>query len=284
MGKPVAEATAELKNDGLNTSVVDQISTDAPGTVISTDPSPGTLVKKGDTITLHKAVVAPAAKVQVPAGITNTSLSEAEATLRGVGLAYTVVNRTNNATKGTVLSTNPTSGTTVKVGSSVTLTVSAGPADVQVPSVIGQTQLEAGTLLGNDGLNAVDRDTPVVDAVRSRIGHLVDTRPGRLGAAGQLGHHRGLHRAAADDHDDTTADDHEPEHHHPEQYDHHQPGGRGQQPVRPGVGPRSGRSLSAGRKGLRPRSSRAGSARWGSGATRGGTGRPPRPAPGVGGP
>jgi serine/threonine-protein kinase len=133
---------------------VNQISTDAPGTVISTDPSPGALVKKGDTITLHKAVAAPVAKVQVPAGITNTSVSEAEATLRGVGLTYTVVNRTNNATKGTVLSTNPTSGTTVKVGSSVTLTVSAGPADVQVPSVIGQTELAAGNLLGSVGLNA----------------------------------------------------------------------------------------------------------------------------------
>jgi serine/threonine-protein kinase len=154
VGKPVAEATAELKNDGLNTSIVNQISTDAPGTVISTDPSPGALVKKGDTITLHKAVAAPVAKVQVPAGITNTSVSEAEATLRGVGLTYTVVNRTNNATKGTVLSTNPTSGTTVKVGSSVTLTVSAGPADVQVPSVIGQTELAAGNLLGSVGLNA----------------------------------------------------------------------------------------------------------------------------------
>ena len=155
VGKQVPEATAELKNDGLNTAIVDQISTDAVGTVISTDPSPGTLVKKGDTITLHKAVLAPVAKIQVPAGITNTSLPEAEATLRGVGLTYTVVNRTNNATKGTVLSTSPTSGTTVKVGSSVTLTVSAGPADVQVPSVIGQTQVQAGVLLANQGLNPV---------------------------------------------------------------------------------------------------------------------------------
>ena len=31
-----------------------QISTDAPGTVISTDPAGSALVKKGDTVTLHR--------------------------------------------------------------------------------------------------------------------------------------------------------------------------------------------------------------------------------------
>jgi beta-lactam-binding protein with PASTA domain/tRNA A-37 threonylcarbamoyl transferase component Bud32 len=154
VGKPVAQATVQLKNDGLDITTTQQISNDAPGTVLSTDPSPGTLVKKGDTIDLHVAEKAPVAKTQVPGGLINSTQTEAEATLRQAGLAYTVVNRTNNATQGTVLSTSPTSGTTVKVGSSVTLIVSSGPSNVVVPSVIGQTQINAGVTLGNKGLNA----------------------------------------------------------------------------------------------------------------------------------
>jgi eukaryotic-like serine/threonine-protein kinase len=153
VGKPVAQATIQLKNDGLDVTTTQQISNDNPGTVLSTDPSPGTLVKKGDTVDLHVAEKAPVAKVQVPAGIVNSPLSSAEAALREAGLAYTVVNRTNNATKNTVLATSPTSGTTVKVGSSVTLTVSGGPSNVVVPSVIGLQQGVAGNTLGNATLN-----------------------------------------------------------------------------------------------------------------------------------
>jgi beta-lactam-binding protein with PASTA domain/tRNA A-37 threonylcarbamoyl transferase component Bud32 len=154
VGKPVAQATVQLKNDGLDVTTTKQISNDNPGTVLSTDPSPGTLVKKGDTVDLHVAEKAPVAKVQVPGGLVNSSQSAAEATLRQAGLAYTIVTRTNNATQGTVLSTSPTSGTTVKVGSSVTLQVSGGPANVVVPSVIGQSQIAAGVTLGNKDLNA----------------------------------------------------------------------------------------------------------------------------------
>ena len=154
VGKPVAQATVQLKNDGLDVTTTQQISNDSPGTVLSTDPSPGTLVKKGDTVDLHVAEKAPVAKTQVPAGIVNTSVSAAEATLRQAGLAYTVVNRTNNASQGTVLSSSPTSGTTVKVGSTVTLYVSSGPSNVVVPSVIGQSQISAGVTLGNKDLNA----------------------------------------------------------------------------------------------------------------------------------
>ena len=60
--------------------------------------------------------------------------------------------RTNPAADGTVLSSDPTSGVSVPQGSSVTLTVSSGPANVPVPSVIGQQQGQAGNTLGQAGL------------------------------------------------------------------------------------------------------------------------------------
>ena len=68
-GQPVAQATTTLKNDGLVVKVSDQVSTDTPGTVISTDPAAKSLVKKGDTVTLNVAMPAPISKVTVPSGL-----------------------------------------------------------------------------------------------------------------------------------------------------------------------------------------------------------------------
>ena len=149
-GQPVGQATTKLTQDGLVVKNTAQISTDAPGTVISTNPAGGALVKKGDTVTLTVAAVA---KVAVPQGITNTTLSNAQSILTAAGLTSTVNNVSNNAAQGTVLNASPQSGTQVAKGSSVTLTVSSGPSNVRVPSLIGLSQVAASNLLGQNGLN-----------------------------------------------------------------------------------------------------------------------------------
>ncbi len=153
VGQQQAVATATLSGDGLQVVSVKQVSSDAPGTVISTNPAGGSLVKKGDTVTMKVAKVAPPQQVTVPDGLTNTTQSNAEAILQSAGLQSTVVHRTSTAQPGTVLSTNPTSGTTVNAGAMVTLTVSSGPANVTVPSLVGLSQLAAGQTLGNEGLS-----------------------------------------------------------------------------------------------------------------------------------
>jgi serine/threonine-protein kinase len=149
-GQPVGQATTKLTQDGLVVKNTAQISTDAPGTVISSNPAGGALVKKGDTVTLTVAAVA---KVAVPQGITNTTLSNAQSILTAAGLTSTVNNVSNNAAQGTVLNASPQSGTQVAKGSSVTLTVSSGPSNVRVPSLIGLSQVAASNLLGQNGLN-----------------------------------------------------------------------------------------------------------------------------------
>ncbi len=149
-GQPVGQATAKLTQDGLVVKNTVEISTDTPGTVISSDPAGGTLVKKGDTVTLTVAAVE---KVTVPSGITNTSLANAQSRLAAAGLTSTVTNVPNNVAQGTVLSASPQPGTRVPKDSSVTLTVSSGPADVRVPSLLGLSQPAAGNLLGQAGLN-----------------------------------------------------------------------------------------------------------------------------------
>jgi len=153
VGQQAPVATATLRADGLNVKQVQQVSNAPVGQVISTDPTANSLVKKGDTVTLRVAQAAPPIQVTVPDGLTNTTQANAVAILQSAGLQSTVVYRTSTAPKGTVLSTNPASGTKVNQGSTVTLTVSSGPANVTVPSLAGLTQGAAGQALGAAGLN-----------------------------------------------------------------------------------------------------------------------------------
>jgi beta-lactam-binding protein with PASTA domain/tRNA A-37 threonylcarbamoyl transferase component Bud32 len=176
VSKQVVPATAILKNDGLVVVRSNQVSSDAPGTVITTDPAPNALVKKGDTVTLKVAVAAPVQKVTVPAGITNTTLTQAQSVLRSAGLASTVNYVVNNVVKGTVLSSDPTSGTSVPQGSSVTLTVSGGPANVNVPALIGQTQIQAGALLQGAGLTVGNVSTQ--SSTQFGAGQIISSNPG----------------------------------------------------------------------------------------------------------
>ncbi len=153
VGEPVAQATTKLQTDGLTVQTTYQQSSTTPGNVLATNPAPGSLVQKGDTVTLRVAKAPPVAKVTVPEGITNTTLSAARAALQAVGLNASVNYVANNASAGTVLGANPSPGTRVDQGSTVALTVSSGPANVTVPSLIGLDQVSAGNLLGQKGLN-----------------------------------------------------------------------------------------------------------------------------------
>ncbi len=153
VGQQVFPATAALRSDGLKVNQHNEISQDAPGIVLASDPRQGSLVKKGDTVTLDVAVAPPPKKVSVPAGLVGSSLTSAQALLQQAGLNSSVKYVVNNAAKGTVLGAAPGAGTTVNQGTTVVLTVSSGPANVTVPSVAGQTQAGAGATLGNAGLN-----------------------------------------------------------------------------------------------------------------------------------
>jgi eukaryotic-like serine/threonine-protein kinase len=168
VGEPVAEATTKLKGDGLVVDTSNQVSNDAAGTVISTAPTPGSLVKKGQTVTLSVAVPAPVTKVDVPSGLIGATQSQAQSILQGKGLNSTVVYRTSTSvSKGVVISANPSSGSRVAQGSSVTLTVSSGVANVPVPSLIGLTQNQAYTTIQQAGLsvgNVTSQTSPTVPA------------------------------------------------------------------------------------------------------------------------
>jgi serine/threonine-protein kinase len=177
VGKTQAQATTTLKGDGLTVSSTNQATTQyAPGTVLKTDPSAGALVKSGNNVTLTVASALPVAKVTVPAGITNTDVNTAEGILTQAGLQFTVKNTPNNAQQGLVLSADPSSGTSVNKGSTVTLTVSSGPNSVTVPSVAGLSQIAAGNLIGNRGLSVTGTTTQ--SSSQYQAGVVIGSDPG----------------------------------------------------------------------------------------------------------
>jgi serine/threonine-protein kinase len=172
----VATATTKLETDGLVVQITHQDSTSTPGTVLSTDPAGNSLVKKGDTVTLHVAQPAPVKKVPVPNGLVGSTTSQAQSILQSDGLTGTVVDKASNSiSKGIVISTTPNSGSNVAIGGSVTLYVSSGPANVNVPSLIGLSSVAAGAQLTQAGLqvgsiNQVSSNQPA--------GTVIDQNPG----------------------------------------------------------------------------------------------------------
>jgi serine/threonine-protein kinase len=183
-GQTVQQATSRLEADGLVVATSQQVSTQPIGTVLSTNPPANTLVKKGDTVTLSVAKAASAVKVAVPQGLTGTTSQNATAILQAAGLNATTVSATSaTVQKDYVISTNPTSGTQVDKNSTITLTVSSGPANVTVPSVVGLTQGPAGATLGQANLtigsiNQVASNQPAGLVINQNPGAGAQVAPG----------------------------------------------------------------------------------------------------------
>ena len=83
-------------------------------------------------------------------------LTEAVATttITGAGLTLGTVTNQSSATvpAGDVISQNPVAGASVAAGSAVNIVVSTGPAQVNVPNVVGLTQAIATTTITGAGL------------------------------------------------------------------------------------------------------------------------------------
>jgi serine/threonine-protein kinase len=73
--------------------------------------------------------------VTIPANVVGMDQAAAQTELQTLGLKVQSQQHTNNAPPGQVYGTDPKPGTSVKSGSTVTLLVSSGPPQVQVPDV-----------------------------------------------------------------------------------------------------------------------------------------------------
>ena len=147
VGQPVAQAKQEVQRAGLVPVVVNVPSSDKVGIVVSSNPQFGTKVAPHSKVTLR--VSAGPKKITIP-NVVGQSEGQAQSTLQGLGLNVTTkTDPTSTLAQGKVAKTNPPGGTQVKQGSTVTLFVSGGGA--QVPSVIGDPKSTAESILSNAG-------------------------------------------------------------------------------------------------------------------------------------
>ncbi len=123
------------------------------GEVVDQDPQPNSQVTSDTEIVLFVST-GPAAR-PVP-NVVGKSLAEASNLL---GQAGFTVNQESEASStvasGLVIRTSPAAGTSAAKGASVTVVVSTGPADVEVPSLVGLMQNSATNAITSRGLKAV---------------------------------------------------------------------------------------------------------------------------------
>lgn len=128
-GQKQEDAVAALNGLKLGSNIQQQETADAePGTVIAQDRSG--IIPQQTVITL--TVAAAPTTVQIPSDVVGKSEEDATAQLRGLGLevqSQEASGQFSDAQPGEVVSTSPSPGSTVQIGSTVTLNVYAGPSD-----------------------------------------------------------------------------------------------------------------------------------------------------------
>ena len=154
-GMTVEQAEAALANAKLKGKAGDSEASDSVdvGKVCRQNVEAGTNAKAGDTVTYYLS--SGPESVVVP-NVVGDSESSARSTLEGKG--FTVKSTTENSdsvASGTVIRTSPGNGETAAKGATVTIVVSAGPADkrIDVPYVVGESYSEAKYDLVNAGFN-----------------------------------------------------------------------------------------------------------------------------------
>lgn len=149
--KNVDEATKQLKADGFEVRITRETNDKAEDTVISQDPAAQASVPRGSTIRL---TVSDGPEPTSLPNVVSQTFEQAQSRLTALGLK---VNRTSapseSIDEGKVISQNPSSGSRVVKGDTITLTVSTGRQKVQIPDLEGFTREAAVRELNDDGLN-----------------------------------------------------------------------------------------------------------------------------------
>ena len=148
-GQTSEEAMRTLSSYGLNGQEGDSTFSDSvkEGCVASQDQPAGSSLNKGDTVVFHLSKGAE--NVSVP-NVVGATVSNAENSLKNAGFKVNTSYRYSSSTpEGRVISQDP-SGTAPK-GSTVTIAISNGPEEAQVPDVSGESEADATSTLKNAG-------------------------------------------------------------------------------------------------------------------------------------
>ncbi len=174
-GKSQSDAEKELEDAGFTTSVQTETSSDVDsGLVISTDPAGGEMARRGSEVTVN--VSSGVEQVKVPA-VVGMTLNAARQQLSAAGLDLSSGRKASDRPKNEVIGQSPDAGTTVDPGSTVSLSVSSGPAEtrVPVPPLVGLTQADAESQLSSAGLVASVQTQST--SIQPQDGRVIDQSP-----------------------------------------------------------------------------------------------------------
>ena len=178
VGQSQAQATSTLRGQGLAVTTSSTSSCDATdnGNVVTQNPPAGTSVSAGASVSI--GICAATVKTVVVANVVGQSQAQATSTLRGQGLAVTTSSTSScDATdNGNVVTQAPLSGTSVSVGTAVTISICAATVKtVVVANVVGQSQTVATSTLRGQGLAVTTSSTSSCDATDN--GNVVTQAP-----------------------------------------------------------------------------------------------------------
>ena len=158
LGKTEADAVSTLTNAGLKANVFSVHSNKPPNTVTGQDPPSGAQVVKGSRVRIN--VSSGPAPVSVPY-VVGQQYDAAAAQLQSAGFAVGRKNVESQQPKGQVVAQEP-SGTAAP-GSTITLSVSKGPKQTQVPDVTNQDEASAKATLQSAGFKVAVVNQDVTD-------------------------------------------------------------------------------------------------------------------------
>jgi serine/threonine-protein kinase len=172
-GLTQAAAKKKLEEVGFDVQV-SRVNSDKveAGLVIHSDPSGGTTATRGSTVSLTVSAGPKLAKVPVLVG---AQRSVAVQQIRAAGLSPSVSEEESSSPKGQVTRQDPSAGSRVAPGSTVTVTVSEGAQMATVPNVIGKARPDAVAALREAGLDpeVSEQETQVP----SKVGRVTDQFP-----------------------------------------------------------------------------------------------------------
>ena len=182
-GRPVTDAITALAGLGLNPHIVHVYSPQPADTVTGQFPSPGDRIVKGSSVRIN--VSRGAKPVSVP-DVTGQPYLNAKSALEGQGFKVLRTEVQSDQAQGVVVGEDPPPGQQVSKGSTITLSVSKGPATTQIPDVRGQNQATAQSLLAQSGLTPSVVFEPVTDPSQDGIVLDENPAPGADAKAGEI--------------------------------------------------------------------------------------------------
>jgi serine/threonine-protein kinase len=151
IGRESNTAAQILNNRGFDVQEEARVDEDAPrGQVIAQDPRPDTTAPEGSTVTIFVSSGPGEAAVPTVDGLPQ---EEAEQQLTEAGFRVDAEREFSDQVRsGRVIATQPPGGTVIERGTTVTLQVSRGPEQAEVPDVVGQTEDNARSALESANL------------------------------------------------------------------------------------------------------------------------------------